>query len=60
MNFKDRVLLTSGLEEEFLGNLNNEKRIKFLTIKIQDMLDNQKSAEFMARNIVEYLEKGKQ
>lgn len=49
---RDNILLSSGLGEEVLSSYKEEKQIKFLTKKLDKMIEENINTEEMARRII--------
>lgn len=49
---KKDLMIKSGLGEEVLSSLKKERKIKFLTSKLQKMIDDNLNTEEMSREIV--------
>lgn len=56
---RNEILLEAGLEEEVLKSLKNEKKIKILTKKLEEMFEKNYTYEQMSRIIVNNLLKDK-
>lgn len=49
---RDNILLSAGLGEEVLSSYKEEKQIKFLTKKLDKMIEENINTEEMARRII--------
>jgi hypothetical protein len=49
---KDDILLTAGLGEEVINSLRQEKMIRRLTKKLEEMIEENINTEEMARRII--------
>lgn len=56
---KDDILLSAGLGEEVITSIRQEKQIRTLSKKLEEMIEENINTEEMARRIVSYLLKDK-
>lgn len=56
---KDDILLSAGLGEEVITSIRQEKQIRILSKKLEEMIEENINTEEMARIIVSYLLKDK-
>lgn len=56
---KDDILLSAGLGEEVITSIRQEKQIRILSKKLEEMIEENINTEEMARRIVSYLLKDK-
>ena len=56
---KENILLSAGLGEEVITSLKQEKQVRIVSKKLEEMIEENINVEEMARTIISYLLKDK-